>query len=133
MGRLLPILQQHRQWSDSSAKWKEFPHVKSNLNQSDTTDGSFWMAWADYCQFYSSTGIIDCDLNINGIHLPPYENEDPFGPIKSAGKGCCHYWCKCAGPLRFFLNHAAKDEEASQKDFDAKFGIDATGVYWRFD
>merc|ERR1719401_3057930 len=118
-------------WSDQSKLWDQHSYVKSSLGYKPREDGAFWMTWEDFLKYYSYVGIVDCNLDIRSVHMPPYETSKIQGPLVGFGKGCLHYWLCCEGPFLYFVNHQASNKKAKKKDFQDKTGCDPSGCYFR--
>jgi len=116
-------------WSDQSGKWQEYPKVREEVQYQNLDDGTFWMVWEDFCEYYQHVGVVDLNLDINSLQLPVFDDSSRTGPAHSCALGCFRYWFCCEGPWRFFVNHRASKEKVSVRD--SHVGIDASGVYIR--
>ncbi|CAE8712159.1 unnamed protein product, partial [Polarella glacialis] len=119
-------------WSDSSRTWSQYPHVKQTLlgDGQGKEDGTFWMQWEDFIQFWKEVQVVDCETTINTIATPVYDEHSPLGPFVACLFGCFHYWFCCLGLQRLYLGRSgAKDVAGMKKDMDNKCGIDQDGCY----
>jgi hypothetical protein len=41
-------------WSDGSAKWRQYPEVAKQLGYTPLNDGLFWISWEDFTQIYDT-------------------------------------------------------------------------------
>lgn len=44
-------------WSDNSSKWTS--RLKKKLNHQDSEDGTFWMSFSDFCEYFSTVSICE--------------------------------------------------------------------------
>jgi len=44
-------------WSDSSAKWEEYPGIAEAVGFSSKPDGLFWMSWEDFLKTFTSIDV----------------------------------------------------------------------------
>eukprot|EP00929_Paragymnodinium_shiwhaense_P084314 TRINITY_DN45073_c0_g1_i1.p1 TRINITY_DN45073_c0_g1~~TRINITY_DN45073_c0_g1_i1.p1 ORF type:complete len:736 (+),score=158.91 TRINITY_DN45073_c0_g1_i1:108-2315(+) len=118
-------------WSDHSAAWDKFPHVRSQLlgeeQDARSEDGTFWMQWEDFVQFWKLVQVVDCDSSIRMLATPVHQ--DLTGACLH---GCFHYWCCCVGFLHLYCGRqAATDLETLQQGSDGRCGWDQSGCYCR--
>jgi len=118
-------------WSDKDSNWKKYPHVQSDLNggAEGTEDGTFWMQWEDFVQFWKEVQIVDCETSIRTVS-PPIYNETWIGPTLACLHGCAEYWCFCLGLRRLYLGRPpASDLKSMEEGMDRKVGLDQEGFF----
>jgi len=118
-------------WSDKSKTWADFPYVRRELcgDADRTEDGTFWMQWEDFVQFWNEVQIVDCAVNIRTV-APPNYNETIGGPVLSCLVGCWEYWCCCLGLRRLYLGREPADDlKTMEEGMDAQVGWDQEGFF----
>jgi len=118
-------------WCDDSPLWDKYPHVKSTLGFSDRDDGTYWMQWEDFCEFWSYVGCVDFGTGIFSLKPPLMPDSEVLSPLKSCLLGCSRFWCLCHGPRHLFLSHEASDEHIQSAVYRQSFGCDPRGAYCR--
>lgn len=118
-------------WCDGSPLWDKYPHVKTSLGFSSKDDGTYWMQWEDFCQFWGYVGCVDFGISIFSLKPPLMPDADPLSPLKSCLLGCCRFWFLCHGPRHLFLSHEASDEHIERTVYRQSFGCDLRGAYCR--
>lgn len=130
-------------WSDKSSMWKKHPNVAQVLNFVDANDGTFWMAFEDFSQFYTRVNICDrttardWSLDVNedegscGTLSTLLANTRSFimkrgahfflvfsfsGIIKGYLTGCFEFWCCCKGIVNLYVAHHTTEETLSAKE-----------------
>ncbi|CAD7954100.1 unnamed protein product [Amoebophrya sp. A120] len=103
-------------WGDNSAKWEEFPAVKAKIHVAKD-DGSFWMCWDDYCDYWDRLGIADRTRNIHSLHLEYNQTYKLTGPTRGLFYGCYEYWCCLLGCRRLYCPKQSSKENVA---FDGK-------------
>jgi calpain-15 len=118
-------------WSDKSTAWQSYPHVREELcGRADELkeDGTFWMQWEDFVQFWKSVQIVDCGTSIKMVATPVHRD-----PTYACLSGCFHYWCCCIGFRRLYCGRdAATDFDGLSKDMHSNWGCDQSGFYCNF-
>jgi len=118
-------------WSDTSPLWDQYPHVRQALDFSGSDDGTYWMQWEDFCQYWGYVGCVDCGNSIFSMRLPIFSEEEMAGPLKACMGGCFNFWCLCQGPRHLFFSHEASAKRVSADVFLRNFGCDPRGAYCR--
>ncbi|CAE7764178.1 DEK1 [Symbiodinium pilosum] len=121
-------------WSDRSPLWSKWPRVKQQLISSEQkNDGSFWMQWEDFVNFWNGVQVVDCETNIRTVAIPDFDEGSLFGPLRSALWGCLEYWLCCVGVKRLYLGRAGgTNVEEMKKDMNRKCGYDQQGFYCHY-
>ncbi|CAE7395357.1 CAPN15 [Symbiodinium sp. CCMP2456] len=122
-------------WSDNDRLWSQYPSVKRQLLGSDEPkdDGSFWMQWEDFVNFWKGVQVVDCETNIRTVAIPIYDEGTVCGPILAALWGCLEYWFCCVGLKRLYLGRAgSKTVEEMKKDMNSQCGYDQQGFYCHY-
>eukprot|EP00928_Gymnodinium_smaydae_P000200 TRINITY_DN10073_c0_g1_i1.p1 TRINITY_DN10073_c0_g1~~TRINITY_DN10073_c0_g1_i1.p1 ORF type:complete len:755 (+),score=103.33 TRINITY_DN10073_c0_g1_i1:109-2373(+) len=113
-------------WSDKSTAWDRFPHIRQQLcgSASRVEDGTFWMQWEDFVQFWKMVDIVDCGTNIRMVATPVHQN-----PLLASLEGCWEYWCCCIGCKTLYCSRkAATTFQGLALDMDARCGWDEAGL-----
>lgn len=118
-------------WSDGGTEWEEYPHVQKVLGFQGEDDGTYWMQWEDFCQYWEYVGVVDCNTDIHSLQLPLYPESEATGPVQACCFGCYQYWCLCSGIRHLFMSHNASTHDLSTSDFNMKCGWDQAGMYCR--
>lgn len=118
-------------WSDNSSQWDEYPHVKQLLAFENSDDGSYWMQWEDFVEYWSYVGVVDCSTDIDSVRPPLHDETQPAGPLKSFFRGCGVFWCLCSGFRHLFLAHDASSKQVSKGDYHTVCGCDHSGPFCR--
>ena len=88
-------------WSDKSSLWDEFQDLKAELLVDDSTDGAFWISWADFSTLFDRIDL--CDRNTrNDLSLNPREDDPWCGLCVGYCVGCTKFWCCCKGPATVY-------------------------------
>jgi len=118
-------------WSDDSPEWEEYPHVKQQLRFEKGDDGTYWMQWEDFCQYWTYVGCVDTTTDIHSLRPPLYLESEPSGPLKAFFRGCSQFWCLCAGLRHLLLTHEASPRRVEPDEFSRECGLDPSGCYCR--
>jgi len=118
-------------WSDDSPEWQHYPHVKQELRFEKIDDGSYWMQWEDFCEYWSYVGCVDCNTDINSIRPPLHLESEPAGPLKAFCLGCGQFWCLCYGLRHLLFGHQASSEQIADHEIGRTCGVDPSGMYCR--
>lgn len=118
-------------WSDNSPEWELHPHVRQQLCFEGADDGTYWMQWHDFCQYWSYVGCVDMSIDIHSMHPPLHKESEPTGPLKAFLSGCSRYWCMCAGLRHLTMAHQATTKQLQAQDFHSTCGLDPSGAYCR--
>lgn len=89
-------------WSDNSPLWNSHPLIRAQCrpNTAGGNDGTFWMAWEDFCKHFDT---IDCCFRRSGMSdlvLDVKEELGQAGPCVGCMCGCAKYWLCCQGPWK---------------------------------
>jgi hypothetical protein len=118
-------------WSERSEEWKKYPFVKERLRFQTGDEGTFWMQWEDFCQYWSYISCVDMDHDISTI-APRLHRESEFeGPAVSCTVGWCDYWLMCSGLRHYLWKHDSMADVVDDEHVDTNCGMDASGLYCR--
>lgn len=118
-------------WSDSSQEWEWYPYVQEQLSFQRCDDGTYWMQWEDFCEYWSYVGCVDLSRDIHTLSAPLHRETERTGPLKACLRGCGRFWCLCSGIRHFFMTHQASSEQVAETEFRTTCGLDPSGLYCR--
>eukprot|EP00808_Paulinella_micropora_P002222 g76214.t1 len=85
-------------WSDKSPLWKKYPQVaRACKHEEGKHDGTFWMIWYDFCQYFQVLHVACRSVGIRDLALDVRETDGCLGPAKGCCVGCLKYYCCCEG------------------------------------
>jgi len=121
-------------WCDNSELWNQYAFIKGRLGFEHTSnkDGTYWMQWENFCENFSHIGVVDLNMGIDKMWVPIHKESMCCGPIASFIKGCCNFWCCCAGWRRYISHEKPTSEEMAELGYASKnCGGDPSGMYCR--
>eukprot|EP00443_Scrippsiella_acuminata_P043469 CAMPEP_0115212372 /NCGR_PEP_ID=MMETSP0270-20121206/23245_1 /TAXON_ID=71861 /ORGANISM="Scrippsiella trochoidea, Strain CCMP3099" /LENGTH=616 /DNA_ID=CAMNT_0002626089 /DNA_START=53 /DNA_END=1903 /DNA_ORIENTATION=- len=118
-------------WSDNSTEWDQYPHVKQQLEFEKGDDGTYWMQWEDFCQYWSYVGCVDMSTDIHSMRPPLHLESEPTGPLKAFFRGCGQFWCLGSGLRHLLMSHQASSKQVASDEFNRTCGMDPSGIYCR--
>lgn len=101
-------------WSDKSELWSKHPAVKKALEYEDKDDGAFWMSWADFIENWTSIGVVDRTVDINGMRLH-VKDDSACAPVFACCKGCGYFWCCGQGCRKVYCPHRSSSKTIEVK------------------
>eukprot|EP00928_Gymnodinium_smaydae_P029161 TRINITY_DN22037_c0_g1_i1.p1 TRINITY_DN22037_c0_g1~~TRINITY_DN22037_c0_g1_i1.p1 ORF type:complete len:741 (+),score=128.12 TRINITY_DN22037_c0_g1_i1:44-2224(+) len=119
-------------WGDKSTAWNDYPTVQQYLygNAPRINDGTFWMQWEDFIDFWKSVEIVDCGTSIRSLAPAPYDSQTAKGTCLGCLKSALEYWICCLGMQRLYFGRThAKDLGDLKRDMDKRCGFDQTGFF----
>jgi hypothetical protein len=98
-----------------SPLWKKNPHIAKECGFVDADDGSFWMSFEDFKQFYTRVNICD-RTTANDMSLDINEDRGFFGIVCGWACGCANFWLCCKGFRNLYFGHRSTDETLDAKE-----------------
>ena len=102
-------------WSDKSKLWKKNPHIAKQLQFEDADDGSFWMPFDDFKEYYTRVNVCDRTTS-EDVSLDVNEDRGSCGIIAGWLCGCANFWILCKGARSLYFGHESTDETVDTKE-----------------
>ncbi|KAG1670360.1 hypothetical protein FOA52_000120 [Chlamydomonas sp. UWO 241] len=98
-------------WGDSSALWKQYPKIARAVDFAVGDDGSFWMEFKDFCQYYKNLDFCFRTTGWDDLSLDIHEQRPICGPTLGCVQGCFGFWCCCKGVKALYCSNKKQEFE----------------------
>lgn len=102
-------------WSDKSKLWKKYPLIAKQVKFVDADDGSFWMDFQDFKEYYTRVNVCDRTTS-KDVSLDVNEDRGSCGILAGWLCGCANFWILCKGARNLYMGHESTDETVDTKE-----------------